>query len=70
MPSKWERRLSGEVYVPDLTALVEKAGVEGAKRIAAELSDVARQIGEVGDSLLRKLGDVEQALGGIASRVG
>lgn len=54
VPSRREKTLRGEVYVPDLLALVDKAGSDGSKKIVAALTEVARQLGEIDDSILRK----------------
>ncbi len=52
-PSKVVKHLRGEVYVPDLEALLEKVGAEGAKKVVDALTEAARQLGEIDDSLLR-----------------
>jgi hypothetical protein len=65
VPSKVDKHLQGEVYAPDLEALLAKAGAEGAKKVVAGLTEAARQLGEIDDSLLRKLGDISEALGNL-----
>ncbi len=52
-PSKVEKRLQGEVHVPDLQALLAKAGAEGAKKVVDALTETARQLGEIDQSLMR-----------------
>jgi hypothetical protein len=65
VPSKRDKNMGLEVYVPDLLALVEKAGAAGAKQSIAALTEVARQLGEIDDPLLRELAEIGEALGNL-----